>query len=74
MELQQDFKELLKLFNANEVEYLIVGAHALAYHGCPRLTGYLDILVNSSKGNSAKVIKALDEFGFGSLGLSSEDF
>lgn len=44
MEPQKDFKELLKLFNKYKVEYVIVGAYALAFHGCPRYTGDLDIL------------------------------
>ncbi len=48
--------------------------HALAYHGCPRLTGDLHILINSDRKNSARVIKALGKFGFGASGLSSEDF
>jgi hypothetical protein len=38
MEIQPDFKELLELFNAHGVEYLIVGAYALAIHGAPRAT------------------------------------
>jgi hypothetical protein len=45
MEVQQDFKDLLALFNAHKVDYIIVGAHALAYHGAPRCTGHMDILV-----------------------------
>ena len=43
MEVQQDFRELLELFNVHHVEYIIVGAYALAYHGVPRFTGDLDI-------------------------------
>ena len=35
MEIQQDFKELLELLNAHNVEYVIVGAYALAFHGVP---------------------------------------
>ena len=37
MEVQQDFRDLLELFNAHKVEYMIVGAYALAFHGYPRL-------------------------------------
>ncbi|MCX7044233.1 MAG: hypothetical protein NTX50_01940 [Candidatus Sumerlaeota bacterium] len=36
MELYRDFKELLALFNAHQVEYMIVGGHALAFHGALR--------------------------------------
>ena len=37
MEVQPDFKELLKLLNAHKAEFIIVGAYALAFHGVPRL-------------------------------------
>jgi len=37
MEAQEDFRELLKLFNEHNVEYMIVGAYALAYHGVPKV-------------------------------------
>jgi len=74
MEPQSDFKELLELFNKHKVAYIIVGAYALAFHGAPRFTGDIDIFVNHSPENSQKILSALDEFGFGSLGLASEDF
>ncbi len=74
MEEQKDFKELLKLFNKNKVNYVIVGAYALAFHGCPRYTGDLDILIESSPSNAKKILKAIKEFGFGSLKLKIKDF
>lgn len=74
MDTCRDFKELLELFNKNKVEYTIVGAHALAYHGCPRYTGDLDLFVKPSKENANHIIKALEEFGFGSVDLGVEDF
>ncbi len=74
MEVQSDFKELLELFNANKVEYLIVGGYALAFHGAPRYTGDIDILVKPSAENAKRILKALDIFGFGSTGLTKEDF
>jgi len=74
MEIQQDFKELLRLFNAHNVEYIIVGGYALAFHGAPRYTGDLDILVKPDKENANRVLMALTEFGFGSLGLKETDF
>jgi hypothetical protein len=46
MEVQKDFKGLLGLFNGHKVEYIIVEAYALAYHGVPRFTGDIDILVH----------------------------
>jgi hypothetical protein len=74
MEVQQDFRDLLALFNAHKVDYIIVGAHALAYHGAPRYTGDMDILVHADLENAQRILRALDEFGFGSLGLKVEDF
>ncbi|MEM7393481.1 MAG: hypothetical protein AAF492_14140 [Verrucomicrobiota bacterium] len=74
MDVQQDFKELLELFNKHQVEYLIVGSYALAFHGAPRYTGDIDIFVEPTESNAQRVLTALNEFGFGSLDLSEEDF
>lgn len=74
MELQKDFKEFLEYLNKNNVEYVIVGAYALAFYGVPRYTGDIDILINPSEDNAKKLLKALTEFGFGSLGLKTNDF
>ncbi len=74
MELQNDFKELLELFNAHDVQYLIVGGYALAYFGAPRYTGDIDIFVKSDSKNASLILKALSDFGFGSAGLKLEDF
>lgn len=61
--MNPDFKELLLAFNAQDVEYLIVGAHALAAHGHVRATKYLDLWVRPEKSNAQKVLRALSEFG-----------
>ncbi len=74
MEVQPDFKELLELFNVHKVKYVIVGGYALAFHGAPRYTGDMDIFVKPDTTNAQRVLKALDKFGFGSLGLALEDF
>ncbi len=74
MDLPSDFKELLELFNAHKVEYLIVGSYALAFHGAPRYTGDIDLFVKPTAENANLILAALDEFGFGSLDLSVEDF
>ena len=73
MKVQQDFKELLESFNARKVDYVIIGAYALAFHGAPRYTGDLDILVKPDDDNAQRILKALDDFGFGDLELSSDD-
>jgi hypothetical protein len=74
MEVQPDFKELLALFNEHKIEYIIVGAYALAFHGAPRFTGDMDVYVRPTAENAARIVKALAAFGFGSLGLQEQDF
>lgn len=72
--LNQDFKEFLKSLNDNQVKYLVIGAYALAVHGHPRYTKDLDIWIDKTPENTAKLIQALEQFGFGSLGLKAADF
>jgi hypothetical protein len=74
METQPDFKEVLELFNAHKVEFMIVGGYALAYHGAPRYTGDIDILVKPDSINATRILRALDAFGFQSTGLTTADF
>ena len=74
MEVQKDFKELLELFNEHKVKYLIVGGYALAHHGVPRYTGDMDIFVKPDKENALRILRALNDFGFGSVGLKEADF
>jgi len=61
--MNRDFRDLLAEFNAHRVEYLIVGAHALAAHGHVRATKHLDIWVRPDRSNAARVIRALRAFG-----------
>lgn len=74
MELDKDFKEFVELLNSNNVEYLVVGGYSVAHHGFPRYTGDFDIWINPTELNAKRTEKALQEFGFGSFGLSYEDF
>ena len=74
MELNRDFQEFLRSFVEHEVRFLIVGGYALAAHGHPRYTKDLDVWVWTERQNAEKVIVALEEFGFGGLGLSASDF
>jgi len=52
----------------------VVGGYAVALHGHPRYTKDLDVWIESSPENANNIIRALDEFGFGSLGLKPDDF
>jgi hypothetical protein len=74
MEVQQDFRDLLALFNKHKVDYIIVGAYALGFHGAPRYTGDLDVFVRPDPVNAGSIMQALHEFGFGSVGLTAADF
>ncbi|NEP30897.1 hypothetical protein [Moorena sp. SIO3B2] len=72
--LNQDFKEFIQLLNDNQVKYLVIGGYAVAVHGHPRYTKDIDIWIEMSPENALKMMVALTEFGFGSLGLAAEDF
>jgi hypothetical protein len=72
--LNRDFKEFAALLNACGVEYLVVGGYALAAHGHPRFTGDIDFWVAHDTANIERLLKALHDFGFGSLGLQARDF
>jgi len=73
VELAQDFDEFFGSLIAHGVEFLIVGAYALAYHGAPRYTGDIDVFVKPTPENAARLIEALSAFGFPPIGLSPED-
>jgi hypothetical protein len=72
--LSKDFKEFIELLNEHKVRYLVVGGYAVAFHGHPRYTKDLDVWIDLSPENADNIIKALEKFGFGSLGLKPEDF
>lgn len=74
MKLNQDFQEFVELFAAHEVQFLIVGGYALAAHGHPRYTKDLDVWIWLGLENAQRVLAAVEEFGFGNLGLTVEDF
>ena len=71
--MNQDFKELLLAFNGHDVEYLIVGAHALAAHGHVRATKDLDLWVRPETSNAEKVLQALSDFGAPLSDLTADD-
>jgi hypothetical protein len=61
--MSPDFRDLLSAFNAHRVEYLVVGAYAMAAHGRVRATGDLDVWVRPEAGNGRKALAALRAFG-----------
>ena len=72
--LNQDFKGFIQSLNANHVRYLVVGGYAVAFHGHPRYTKDIDIWIQISDENATNLVKAIEQFGFGSLGLKKDDF
>jgi hypothetical protein len=73
MKVHEDFKEFIEALNKNNVEYVIVGAFALAFHGHPRATGDIDIWLRPTPQNAKALLKALNDFGFGELDISEDD-
>lgn len=71
--MNRDFVEMLSAFSEEGVQYLVVGAHALAAHGVPRATGDLDLWVCPSPENATAVWKALERFGAPLTDLTRED-
>ena len=74
MNLEADLREFIELLNALKVRYIVVGAFAVAYHGYPRYTGDIDLFIERSSENAQAIVNAIQQFGFGDLGLSTEDF
>jgi hypothetical protein len=72
--LPDDFREFLQCLNARDVRYLIVGGHAVSFHGYPRFTHDVDIVVMPELENARALLGALSDFGFGSVSLTEEDF
>src|SRR2546425_11626235 len=72
MEFHKDFAELFSLLNAHSIEFLIVGGYAVAFHGAPRFTGDMDLLVRPAKEQVARLLQALQEFGFTTTEVTPE--
>jgi hypothetical protein len=71
--MNNDFLDMLRVFSEEAVEYLLVGAYALASHGYSRMTGDMDLWVRRSSDNAERVFGALQRFGAPLLGLSLAD-
>jgi hypothetical protein len=69
-----DFKDLFKIFNAENVEYLVVGAHAVVYYAEPRYTRDLDVWVNPTPENATRVHRALKQYGAPLIGVTIVSF
>ncbi len=72
--LNQDFNEFLQSLNNNCVRYLVIGGYAVAFHGHPRYTKDIDVWIEISPENAQRLVKALNDFGLGSLNLTADQF
>src|SRR5262245_13994609 len=61
--MNSDFSDMLSALSAEGVEYLLIGAYAMAVHGVPRATGDIDVWVRPSQENADRVLRALTRFG-----------
>ena len=73
MPFSKDLREFIECLNSNEVEYLVVGALAVSWHGFPRYSADVDFLIRPSHANAERVLRALSQFGFGGLGIPASD-
>jgi hypothetical protein len=73
MEFQKDFEDLCASLNGRNVEYIVVGGYALAFHGAPRFTGDLDIFIRPTSGNVNNLLAALHDFSFRDTPVHPDD-
>ncbi|HEV7487996.1 MAG TPA: hypothetical protein VGQ65_20175 [Thermoanaerobaculia bacterium] len=71
--LQADLKEFIALLNSHNIEYIVVGGHAVAFHGHPRFTGDIDFFVRTTSENAQRLHRVLEAFGFGGIGIAEGD-
>jgi hypothetical protein len=74
MFVNSDFSDLLRVFNDNDVKYLVIGGYAVVQYAEPRFTKDLDLWVSTDAANAAAVFKALREFGAPLENLTERDF
>lgn len=73
-DIHDDFVDFLKALNEHEVEYLVVGGHAVGFHGRPRDTGDIDIVIKPTQENAARLVATVRSFGAGGLGYTEADY
>lgn len=74
MFINSDFSDLLRLFNDNNVRYLVIGGYAVTQHAEPRFTKDLDLWISTDPSNAQAVYKALREFGAPLAQMTADDF
>ena len=74
MFVNSDFSDLLRLFDAERVRYLVIGGYAVIQYAEPRFTADLDLWTSTDLSNAGAVFRALREFGAPLAGLTADDF
>jgi len=74
MPLNPDYKDLFRILNEEQVDYLVVGAHAVIYYTEPRFTKDLDVMIRPTRVNAEKAWRALKRFGAPLQGITVDDF
>ena len=74
MNLHKDLREFVELLNSNAIDYLVVGGHAVSFHGYPRYTGDIDFFLRAAPESARRILQLVGAFGFGDLGLTEADF
>ena len=72
--MEDEYLNLLRLFHAQGVEYVIVGGYAVIAHGFPRTTADLDILVRPTAANAQRILRALEQYGYVNGEFEAADF
>jgi hypothetical protein len=72
--MESEYLNLLRLFHAERVDYVVVGGYAVIAHGFPRTTGDIAILVQPTAENAARVVRALVDYGFVNNEFEETDF
>lgn len=73
VDLGDDWREFLSLLISHRVRFVVIGGHAVAAHAKPRFTKDLDVFVDPTPANAKRLLAALEEFGFGNVGLTAAD-
>lgn len=72
--METEYLNLLRLFHAEGVEYVVVGGYAVIAHGYPRTTGDIDLLLNPTPDNARRAVRALGRYGFTQGEFAEADF
>lgn len=72
--LQTDLREFVELLLEKKIDFVVVGAYAVAFHGHPRYTRDIDFLVRSTPESAERLTLLINEFGFGALQVKETDF